>query len=295
MLAPPPPSSQFAQPPHRAMETVEVNRAQKKGGMGRLVVAMAIAAVVVLGLTIGGAYLIWGGPKTGTISVIVAPENADPRVYLDRVQRGHGRALSLEHVPEGDRLVEVRADGFRTFTRTVTVRPGTSVAVPIVLLPSVVAAPPSPAPPLPTPIPMPAVATAIPAIAPALAPPAPAPAPAPIAHAPTPAPVAIPTPGPAPTTPAPTPPTNVATTPRPDHPAEPTEHAAGGHGYLVIQTLPWARVFLDGRDTGRNTPVRQLRVRPGDHTIGLRTPDGTMHSVTVTVSPGETERVVRQF
>jgi hypothetical protein len=36
-----------------------------------------------------------------------------------------------------------------------------------------------------------------------------------------------------------------------------------GRGTLVIQTLPWARVFLDGRDTGRNTPVRELSSRRG--------------------------------
>jgi hypothetical protein len=63
----------------------------------------------------------------------------------------------------------------------------------------------------------------------------------------------------------------------------------------VIQTLPWARVFVDGRDTGMNTPVRQLRVSPGSHTIGLRTNDGTMHSERVTLEPGETRRISRQF
>ena len=83
--------------------------------------------------------------------------------------------------------------------------------------------------------------------------------------------------------------------------AEPEEEAprrapAGGNfGYLRIQTIPWARVFVDGRDTGRNTPVPQLRVPAGRHTIGLRTNDGTMHTVVVTVTAGETERIARQL
>jgi hypothetical protein len=63
----------------------------------------------------------------------------------------------------------------------------------------------------------------------------------------------------------------------------------------MIQTLPWARVFLDGHDTGRNTPVRDLPVSAGSHRIGLRTTDGTMHEETVTVPAGETIRIVRQL
>lgn len=63
----------------------------------------------------------------------------------------------------------------------------------------------------------------------------------------------------------------------------------------MIQTLPWARVFIDGRDTGQNTPVRQMAVPAGSHRIGLRTSDGEMHVITVDVPPGETVRVVRQL
>ena len=59
--------------------------------------------------------------------------------------------------------------------------------------------------------------------------------------------------------------------------------------------MPWARVFVDGRDTGRNTPVRNYPVPPGSHTIGLRTNDGTMHTVQVDVPAGENVRIVRQL
>jgi serine/threonine protein kinase len=77
--------------------------------------------------------------------------------------------------------------------------------------------------------------------------------------------------------------------------AAPEGGSARGRGTLVIQTLPWARVFLDGRDTGRNTPVRELSVSAGTHRLGLRTHDGTMHEESVTVGAGETLRIVRQF
>lgn len=79
------------------------------------------------------------------------------------------------------------------------------------------------------------------------------------------------------------------------HLDDPAPSAERGEGMLTISTVPWARVFIDGRDTGRNTPVRNLRVPAGHHAIGLRTEDGNMHTVQVTVGAGETVRVVRQL
>ncbi|MCZ7686586.1 MAG: PEGA domain-containing protein [Sandaracinaceae bacterium] len=73
------------------------------------------------------------------------------------------------------------------------------------------------------------------------------------------------------------------------------ELAQTGYGTLMIQTIPWARVFVDGRDTGQSTPVRNLRVPAGRHEIGLRTADGVMHTVQVDVAADETTRIVRQL
>lgn len=70
---------------------------------------------------------------------------------------------------------------------------------------------------------------------------------------------------------------------------------SGAQGTIVINTIPWATVFIDGRDTGRNTPVRGMPIAAGDHVIGLRTQDGTMHRVRVTVPEGETVRVIRRL
>jgi tetratricopeptide (TPR) repeat protein len=38
---------------------------------------------------------------------------------------------------------------------------------------------------------------------------------------------------------------------------------------IRIQTSPWARVWLDYRDTGLTTPVFALKVEPGTHLVGL--------------------------
>ena len=148
---------------------------------------------------------------------------------------------------------------------------------------------PAPSPRTPTPAPSPRTPTPAPAPTTTTARPAPAPTPTP---APTTGPRRIDPPGSA-ATPTPTPRPTPAPTPAPH--ATPAPSGGGGRGHLMIQTLPWARVFLDGRDTGRNTPVRDLPVSAGSHRIGLRTTDGTMHEETVTVPAGETVRIVRQL
>ncbi len=280
LFAPPPPSGS---PHHRGLETVEVAsqhqmrpaERRKKSNTGLIFALLGVAAMLVLGLSLGGAYYMWGRPRTGTISVRVEPESADARVYVDGVQRGRAPLL-LEPVPEGEHEIRISAEGFQERTREVNVpsggrseleillRAGSPATTPTPTVAPVVAPPVAPTPPIAAPPPTPTVATAPPVVAPQ-------------------PPVVQPT---APT-PQPTPePTKVAT-------RTPREERGGGQGYLMIQTIPWARIFLDGRDTGQNTPVRQMRVRAGEHTIGLRTSDGTMHTVRVTVRAGETERVVR--
>jgi len=43
----------------------------------------------------------------------------------------------------------------------------------------------------------------------------------------------------------------------------------GQPGYLRIHTRPWARVWLDFKDTGLSTPVFSLPVEEGEHFVGL--------------------------
>jgi hypothetical protein len=88
-----------------------------------------------------------------------------------------------------------------------------------------------------------------------------------------------------------------AVEPAPAVTAEPAAPAApnDGTGELLISTLPWSHVFVDNVDTGRDTPVRALRVAEGPHRIGLRTPDGITHFVDVFVEAGQTVRIIRRF
>lgn len=67
-----------------------------------------------------------------------------------------------------------------------------------------------------------------------------------------------------------------------------------GRGRIVINTVPWARVYLDGRFVG-NTPITNLEATAGRHTLVLEGPDGSRHRVTIDVRDGETMRIVRRL
>jgi hypothetical protein len=66
-------------------------------------------------------------------------------------------------------------------------------------------------------------------------------------------------------------------------------------GTLVINTVPWARVFVNGQDTGRTTPLFGFSLPPGSYDIGLRTGDGRFSSQTVVIAAGETTSVNHRF
>jgi hypothetical protein len=84
--------------------------------------------------------------------------------------------------------------------------------------------------------------------------------------------------------------------PQPESEQEESSAAqASGFGTLTVNTNPWSRVFIDGRDTTKNTPIPSLRVRAGRRTVGLRTTDGQMHTFVVTITEGENTRLVRNL
>lgn len=70
---------------------------------------------------------------------------------------------------------------------------------------------------------------------------------------------------------------------------------SGPTGTVVINTIPWSRVSVDGHDTGQNTPIRALRLTPGRHRIDMLTQDGTVHTTTITVEAGKTIRLMRRL
>ncbi len=64
-------------------------------------------------------------------------------------------------------------------------------------------------------------------------------------------------------------------------------------GRLVLTTRPWAEVSVNGEAVGKTPLVRELRLRPGSHTLRLRNPQTRLVELEVDIAPGETlERVV---
>jgi serine/threonine protein kinase len=66
-------------------------------------------------------------------------------------------------------------------------------------------------------------------------------------------------------------------------------------GVLILTTMPWAHVHLDGRPTGRRTPIPDLQVSPGQHLLRLVADDGRSIEEEIFVRPGESLRIVRRF
>jgi tetratricopeptide (TPR) repeat protein len=64
----------------------------------------------------------------------------------------------------------------------------------------------------------------------------------------------------------------LARSPAPEKAAADGEEPADASALLRIHTSPWARLWLDYRDTGLTTPVYRLEVTPGAHVLGLVAP-----------------------
>jgi serine/threonine protein kinase len=240
--------------------------------------AMLAAIFVLIAKTPAGVALGLRPPPPGAIEIRTNPAvQADVR--LDDIYRGRA-PLRLEGVRPGARRLEVRAEGYLPVTREVQLEGGSAALVDI----SLVEDRPKPAP---APAPAPTTPTA-----PAGTPPsgtsehsqpsvnhhhhesssrhADAPAPPPVPNttaAPESAPVRPATPAPAPGTP----------------------------GSLAINTVPWSLVFIDGRDTGRSTPLLGYPIAPGPHEIRLQTGTGGVYIERIMVQPGQAVRITRRF
>ena len=70
---------------------------------------------------------------------------------------------------------------------------------------------------------------------------------------------------------------------------------SGAGGTLVVNSVPWAYVIVDGRETGRTTPLMGYTLSPGPHEVQLRTSTGQVHVQRIEVQPGQAVHVSRRF
>ncbi len=69
-------------------------------------------------------------------------------------------------------------------------------------------------------------------------------------------------------------------------------------GCLWVNSNPRARIFIDGRNTGRNTPVfgaRGFKLRPGRHRVTLVAPGGKKRSFSVTIKRCQVTKLIRSL
>ncbi|MHB1845296.1 MAG: protein kinase domain-containing protein [Deltaproteobacteria bacterium] len=67
-------------------------------------------------------------------------------------------------------------------------------------------------------------------------------------------------------------------------------HQGGGTGSLVVNTEPWSKVYVDGREIG-DTPLPNVTLAAGRHLLVCKNPDnGLVHRETILIQPGEPTR-----
>jgi hypothetical protein len=75
-----------------------------------------------------------------------------------------------------------------------------------------------------------------------------------------------------------------------------TVEMTGGTGKLTLGAKPPCTVIIDGKDTGRTTPIREIEVKSGPVQITLVNSEfGIRESFTVQVKPGETSKVIKDY
>ena len=76
------------------------------------------------------------------------------------------------------------------------------------------------------------------------------------------------------------------TKPKPQKTLSPADTAPGK---LVLKVTPWAKVKIDGKDSGY--APRALQLAPGRHRVSLSGPNGKSKTVSVTIQSGKTEQL----
>ena len=68
-------------------------------------------------------------------------------------------------------------------------------------------------------------------------------------------------------------------------------------GFLVANTIPWAKVIVDGKDTGKTTPVAprsKIPLKPGRHKVTFDV-DGKRFDFSIVVEVGKITRLIRKL
>lgn len=70
------------------------------------------------------------------------------------------------------------------------------------------------------------------------------------------------------------------------------------YGYLLANTRPWSKVFVDGEYTGRETPIppdKKLKLTAGKHRITFEIPGGERFDFDVVIKAEETVKMIKRL
>ena len=70
------------------------------------------------------------------------------------------------------------------------------------------------------------------------------------------------------------------------------------YGYLLANTRPWSKVFVDGKYTGRETPIppdKRLKLTAGKHKVTFEIPGGKRFDFEVVIEANKTLKLIKRL
>ena len=74
--------------------------------------------------------------------------------------------------------------------------------------------------------------------------------------------------------------------------------SANDPGFLVANTQPWAKVLIDGKDTGKTTPIAprsKIALKPGKHVVTFVVANGKQYTFDVVIKSAHDTRLIKQL
>ncbi len=78
----------------------------------------------------------------------------------------------------------------------------------------------------------------------------------------------------------------------------PVKPAKKEYGYLLANTRPWSKVFVDGKYTGRETPIppdKRLKLTTGKHKVTFEIPGGKRFDFDVVIEANKTLKLIKRL
>jgi serine/threonine protein kinase len=78
----------------------------------------------------------------------------------------------------------------------------------------------------------------------------------------------------------------------------PADKEKARYGHLVANTRPWSKVYVDGKYTGRETPIppdKKLKLIAGKHKVVFETPGGKRYAFEIKIEPEKVFKLIKHL